>query len=48
LGRLKNLIVKTVERIADPDSKGYICIEIFDIKYLINKIPDDQSSLGFI
>ena len=41
-------MVKTVDRIVDPNQSDPIIRELFLIKDLFSKIPDDQASLKFI
>ena len=48
LRRLRELMVKTVDRIVDPNSDEPIIRELFQIKHLFCKIPDDKASLEFI
>ena len=41
LVKLRELMVKTVDRIVDPNHSEPIIIELFLIKHLFSKIPDD-------
>ena len=48
LERLRELMVKTVDKIVNPGSNEPIIRELFQIKHLFSKIPDDKASLEFI
>ena len=48
LVKLRELMVKTVDRIVDPNNSDPIIRELFLIKHLFSKIPDDRASLKFL
>ena len=48
LVRLKLFLIKTFDRIADPDAKGQITNEFFQVKDFLYKIPNDDETLKFI
>ena len=46
--RLRDLLVKTVDRIVDPSKNEPIMRELFQIKHLFCQIPADNACLRFI
>ena len=46
--RLKNFIVKTVERIVDPKQTTKITRDLFDVRNFLKKIPKGKKYLKFI
>ena len=48
LVKLRDFLVKTIDRIVDPSQKEPIIKNLFQIKHFFCKIPADNASLGFI
>ena len=47
LEKLCNLLISTVDKIADPNNEQLIP-ELFEIKHFFNKVPDDKASMKYI